>query len=63
MVLTIGRKIVVYPELLQVMQQCGLFLGIEATERELQLAGITCRPALLCSSVSPQTRGRPRKSS
>jgi hypothetical protein len=36
----IGREIVVYPKLLQVMQEGGLFRGIEATERELYWAGI-----------------------
>jgi hypothetical protein len=36
----IGREIVVYPKLLQVMQDGGLFRGIEATERELYWAGI-----------------------
>jgi hypothetical protein len=40
MVLAVGREIVVYPELLQVMQECGLFRGIEATEHELYRAGI-----------------------
>jgi hypothetical protein len=40
MVLAGGCEIVVYPELLQVMQECGLFQGIEATERELYWAGI-----------------------
>jgi len=40
MVLAVGREIVVYPELLQVMQECGLFRGIEAIERELYWAGI-----------------------
>src|SRR6516165_11580076 len=40
MVLAVGREIVVYPELLQVPQECGLFRGIEATERELYWAGI-----------------------
>jgi hypothetical protein len=39
MVLAVGREIAVYPELLQVMQECGLFRGIEDTERELY-AGI-----------------------
>ncbi len=39
MVLAVGREIVVYPELLQVMQECGLFRGIEATEHELYWAG------------------------
>ena len=36
----VGRKIVVYPEALQVLQESGLFQGIEATERELDWAGI-----------------------
>jgi hypothetical protein len=40
MVLAVDREIVVYPEPLQVMQECGLFRGIEATERELYWAGI-----------------------
>ena len=40
MVLAVGREIVVYPELLQVMQECGLFRGFEAAERELYRAGI-----------------------
>jgi hypothetical protein len=40
MVLAVGREIVVYPELLQVMPECGLFRGIEATEHELYWAGI-----------------------
>src|SRR5262249_182495 len=40
MVLSGDREIVVYPELLQVMQECSLFRGIEATERELYWAGI-----------------------
>ena len=40
MVLAVGREIVVYPELLQVMQQCGLLRRINATERELYWAGI-----------------------
>ena len=40
MVLSVGREIFVYPELLQVMQECGLFRGIEATERELYWARI-----------------------
>src|SRR5215469_15575074 len=40
MVLAVGGEIVVYPELLQVMQECGLFRGIEATERELYWADI-----------------------
>ena len=39
-VLAVCREIVVCPELLQVMQGCGLFRGIEATERELYWAGI-----------------------
>src|SRR6516165_8474705 len=40
MVLGVGREIVVYPELLQVMQECGLFRGIEATKHELYCAEI-----------------------
>jgi hypothetical protein len=32
MVLAVGREVVVYPELLQVMQECGLFRGVEAAE-------------------------------
>jgi hypothetical protein len=42
MVLAVGRKIVVYPELLQVMQECGLLRGIETPEHELYRAGIFC---------------------
>src|SRR6516162_7177648 len=42
MVLAVGREIFVYPELLQIAQECGLFRGIEATERELNWAGILC---------------------
>jgi hypothetical protein len=34
MVLAVGGKIVVDPELLQVLQQCGLFRDIQATKRE-----------------------------
>ena len=40
MVLAVGREIVVYPELLQVVQECGLFRGVEAAKRELYWAGI-----------------------
>jgi len=40
MVRAVGREIVIYPELLQVTQERGLLRGIEATERELYLAGI-----------------------
>jgi hypothetical protein len=36
----VGREIVVYPELLQVMQEGGLFRGIEATESDLYWADI-----------------------
>ena len=42
MVFAIGREIVVYPELLQVMQECGLLRGIKATEHELYWAGFLC---------------------
>ena len=38
--LAVSREIVVYPELLHVMQECDLFLGIEATKRESYLTGI-----------------------
>ena len=40
MVLAVGREIVVYPELLQVVQECGLFRGVEAAKRELYWPGI-----------------------
>ena len=40
MVLAVGREIVVYPELLQVTQECGLFRSIETTQRDLYWAGI-----------------------
>ena len=40
--LAVRRAIVVCPELLEVMQECGLFRGIETTERELYWAGILC---------------------
>ena len=40
MVLAVGREIVVYPELLQVVQECGLFRGVEAAKRELYWASI-----------------------
>jgi hypothetical protein len=39
-ILAVGREIVVYPELLQIMLECGFFLGIEAAERELYWTGI-----------------------
>src|SRR5215470_17862035 len=40
MVLAVGGKIVVDPELLQVLQESGLFRRVEATERELDRARI-----------------------
>ena len=39
MVLAVGGKIVVDPELLQVPQESRLFRRVEATERELDLYG------------------------
>jgi len=40
MVLAVGGKIVVDPELLQILQESGLFRRVEATERELDRARI-----------------------
>jgi hypothetical protein len=40
MVLAVGGKVVVDPELLQVLQESGPFRRVEATERELDRARI-----------------------